>query len=112
MGCLHMMLDPMRTGPEAGKLESNLRKRIVGQDDAIQQIVDVYQTYLAGMSSPGRPVGHFLFLGPTGPGKTRVDEAAGEILVGVARAGVTIDSAEVHHSRDIVKLSGARPGYL
>ena len=61
MGRLHKLLDPMQTGPEAGKLDSNLRKRIVGQDDAIQQIVDVYQTYLAGMSNPGRPIGNFLF---------------------------------------------------
>ena len=50
---LHKLLDPMQTGQEAGKLDSNLRKRIVGQDDAIQQIVDVYQTHLAEMSSPG-----------------------------------------------------------
>ena len=58
--------------------ESDLRKRIVGQDDAIQQIVNIYQTNLAGMSSPGRPVGNFLFLGPTGSGKTRMVEAAAE----------------------------------
>src|SRR6266478_9686527 len=90
MGRLHKLLDPMQTGPEAGKLDSNLRKRIVGQDDAIQQIVDVYQTYLAGMSNPGRPIGNFLFLGPTGSGKTRLVEATAEGLAGDAGAVVKI----------------------
>ena len=70
MGRLHELLDPMQTAPEAEKLDSNHRKRIVGQDDAVQQIVDIYQTYIAGMSSPGRPTGNFLFLGPTGSTKS------------------------------------------
>jgi len=112
MGRLHKLLDPMRTGPEAGKLDSNLRKRIVGQEDAIQQIADVYQTYLAGMSSPGRPIGNFLFLGPTGSGKTRLVEATAESLVGDARAVVKIDCAEFQHSHEIAKLIGSPPGYL
>jgi len=112
MGRLHKLLDPMRTGPQAGKLDSNLRKRIVGQDDAIQQIADVYQTYLAGMSSPGRPIGNFLFLGPTGSGKTRLVEATAESLVGDARAVVKIDCAEFQHSHEIAKLIGSPPGYL
>src|SRR5690242_21074825 len=112
MGRLHKLLDPMRTGPEAGKLDSNLRKRIVGQDDAIQQIADVYQTYLAGMSSPGRPIGNFLFLGPTGSGKTRLVEATAESLCGDARAVVKIDCAEFQHSHEIAKLIGSPPGYL
>src|SRR5438552_7671730 len=109
---LHKLLDPMQTGQEAGKLDSNLRKRIVGQDDAIQQIVDVYQTYLAGMSNPGRPIGNFLFLGPSGSGKTRLVEAAAEGLVGDAGAVVKIDCAEFQHSHEIAKLIGSPPGYL
>src|SRR5690242_8243597 len=112
MGRLHKLLDPMRTGPEAGKLDSNLRKRIVGQDDAIQQIADVYQTYLAGMSSPGRPIGSFLFLGPTGSGKTRSVEALAESLLGDERAVIKIDCAEFQHSHEIAKLIGSPPGYL
>ena len=112
MGRFHKLLDPMQTGPEAGKLDSNLHKRIVGQDDAIQQIADVYQTYLAGMSSPGRPIGNFLFLGPTGSGKTRLVEATAESLVGDARAVVKIDCAEFQHSHEIAKLIGSPPGYL
>src|SRR5947207_2343446 len=112
MGRLHKLLDPMQTGPEAGKLDSNLRKRIVGQDEAIQQIVDVYQMYLAGMSSPGRPIGNFLFLGPTGSGKTRLVEATAESLLGNAGAVVKIDCAEFQHSHEIAKLVGSPPGYL
>ena len=105
-------LDPSMTGYEAEKLESDLRKRIVGQDEAVQQIVNIYQTFLAGMSSPGRPIGNFLFLGPTGSGKTRMVEATAESLVGDMRAVIKIDCAEFQHSHEIAKLIGSPPGYL
>jgi ATP-dependent Clp protease ATP-binding subunit ClpA len=105
-------LDPTQTGGEAEKLESDLRKRIVGQDEAIQQIVNIYQTHLAGMSSPGRPIGNLLFLGPTGSGKTRLVEAAAESLIGDARGVTKIDCAEFQHSHEIAKLIGSPPGYL
>jgi len=62
-------------------LEANLRRLIVGQDEAIQQIVNIYQMNLTGMSAPGRPIGNFLFLGPTGSGKTRIVEATAETLL-------------------------------
>ena len=109
---INRMLDPTRTGSEAEKLESDLRKRVVGQDEAIRQIIDVYQTFLAGMSSAGRPIGNLLFLGPTGSGKTRMVEAVAESLVGDARAVVKIDCAEFQHSHEIAKLIGSPPGYL
>jgi len=109
---LRMLLDPGKTGLEAQALEDELRKRVVGQDHAIRQIVDVYQTYLAGMSSPGRPLGNLLFLGPTGSGKTRTVEALVEALVGDPRAVVKIDCAEFQHSHEIAKLIGSPPGYL
>jgi ATP-dependent Clp protease ATP-binding subunit ClpA len=109
---INRMLDPTRTGSEAGQLESDLRKRVVGQDEAIRQIIDVYQTFLAGMSSAGRPIGNLLFLGPTGSGKTRMVEAVAEGLVGDARAVVKIDCAEFQHSHEIAKLIGSPPGYL
>jgi len=105
-------LDPSQTGYEAERLESGLRKRIVGQDEAIEQIINIYQTHLSGMSSPGRPVGNFLFMGPTGSGKTRLVEAAAESLVGDARAVIKIDCAEFQHSHEIAKLIGSPPGYL
>src|SRR5215472_1333949 len=112
MGRLNKQLDPTQTGFEAEKLESDLRKRIVGQDEAIQQIINIYQTNLAGMSSPGRPIGNFLFLGPTGSGKTRLVEATAESLVGDGRAVIKIDCAEFQHSHEIAKLIGSPPGYL
>jgi ATP-dependent Clp protease ATP-binding subunit ClpB len=112
MGRLNRQLDPTQTGHEAGKLDFDLRKRIVGQDEAIQQIINIYQTFLAGMSSPGHPIGNLLFLGPTGSGKTRTVEAAAESLVGDARAVIKIDCAEFQHSHEIAKLIGSPPGYL
>ena len=112
MGRLNKQLDPTQTGFEAEKLESDLRRRIVGQDEAIQQIINIYQTNLAGMSSPGRPIGNFLFLGPTGSGKTRLVEATAESLIGDLRAVIKIDCAEFQHSHEIAKLIGSPPGYL
>jgi len=112
MGLLNRILDPTQTGSEAGTLESDLRKKIIGQDQAIQQIIDVYQTYLAGMSGPGRPISNLLFLGPTGSGKTRTVEALAESLVGDAHAVLKIDCAEFQHSHEIAKLIGSPPGYL
>jgi ATP-dependent Clp protease ATP-binding subunit ClpB len=109
---LNKKLDPTQTGQDAEKLNGDLRKRIVGQDQAIDQIVNVYQMYLAGMNSPGRPVGNFLFLGPTGSGKTRLVEATAESLVADPRAMIKIDCAEFQHSHEIAKLIGSPPGYL
>jgi len=112
MGRLNKQLNPAQTGFEAEKLDADLRKRIVGQDEAIQQIINIYQTHLAGMCSPGRPIGNFLFLGPTGSGKTRLVEATSESLVGDARAVIKVDCAEFQHSHEIAKLIGSPPGYL
>jgi ATP-dependent Clp protease ATP-binding subunit ClpA len=112
MGLLNRLLDPTQSGSEAETLERDLHKRIVGQDEAIRQIIDVYQTHLAGMCSPGRPISNLLFLGPTGSGKTRMVEALAESLVGDAHAVLKIDCAEFQHSHEIAKLIGSPPGYL
>jgi len=109
---LNIPLDPGKTGREAMSLESNLRKLIVGQDEAIQQIVNIYQMHLTGMTAPGRPIGNFLFLGPTGSGKTRIVEATAETLLKNPRAVIKIDCAEFQHSHEIAKLIGSPPGYL
>ena len=109
---LSRKLDPSQTGNEAEKLHSDLRKLVVGQEEAVNQIVNIYQTFRSGMTSPGRPIGNFLFLGPTGTGKTRLVEAAAESLVGDARAVLKIDCAEFQHSHEIAKLIGSPPGYL
>jgi len=106
------LLDPTRTGTQAESLEKKLRHLIIGQDEAIHQIVRAYQTYLAGLCPVGRPIGNFLFLGPTGSGKTRTVEATAEALVGNPRAVIKIDCAEFQHSHEIAKLIGSPPGYL
>src|SRR5580700_55787 len=109
---LNKKLDPSQTGNEAEKLQRDLRRLVVGQRDAVDQIVNIYQTFLAGMTSPGRPIGNFLFLGPTGTGKTRLVEAAAESLIGDVRSVLKIDCAEFQHSHEIAKLIGSPPGYL
>ncbi|MGI8961835.1 MAG: AAA family ATPase [Bryobacteraceae bacterium] len=112
MSRLRKVLDPTRTGKDAESLEKTLLKLVVGQDEAIEQIVNIYQMYLTGLSAPGRPVGNFLFLGPTGSGKTRTVEATAEALVHNPRAVIKIDCAEFQHSHEIAKLIGSPPGYL
>jgi len=105
-------LDPTKTGEEAEALEFGLRSKIVGQEDAIHQVVEMYQTYLSGMSSPGRPIANLMFLGPTGSGKTRLVEATAECLLQNAGAVIKIDCAEFQHAHEIAKLIGSPPGYL
>ncbi|MCA2970467.1 MAG: ATP-dependent Clp protease ATP-binding subunit [Acidobacteriaceae bacterium] len=105
-------LDPSKTGREAESLDAHLRRMVIGQDEAIDQIVNIYQMHQTGLNPPGRPVGNFLFLGPTGTGKTRIVEAMAESLVGSPRAVVKIDCAEFQHSHEIAKLIGSPPGYL
>ncbi|HTV58788.1 MAG TPA: ATP-dependent Clp protease ATP-binding subunit, partial [Verrucomicrobiae bacterium] len=63
-------LDPEQRSGESRSFEAALRRKIVGQDEAVQAVVDLYQVFRAGLNSPGRPVGNLLFLGPTGAGKT------------------------------------------
>src|ERR1700686_4835885 len=109
---LNIPLDPGKTGREAVSLETNLRRMLVGQDEAIQQIVNIYQMNLTGMSAPGRPIGNFLFLGPTGSGKTRIVEPTADALLKNPRAVIKIDCAEFQHSHEIAKLIGSPPGYL
>jgi ATP-dependent Clp protease ATP-binding subunit ClpB len=109
---LNMKLDPSKTGREAEILEGSLRKLIVGQEEAVEQIVNIYQMHLTGMNAPGRPIGTFLFLGPTGTGKTRIVEATAECLVKNPRAVIKIDCGEFQHSHEIAKLIGSPPGYL
>src|SRR5215475_3795447 len=109
---VNVALDPSKTGREAAVLERNLRMLVVGQDEAIHQIVNVYQMYLTGLNPAGRPIGNFLFVGPTGSGKTRTVEATAEALLNNARAVIKIDCAEFQHSHEIAKLIGSPPGYL
>jgi ATP-dependent Clp protease ATP-binding subunit ClpB len=106
------LLDCTKTGRQAEDLENKLHRLVVGQDEAIHQIVRAYQTHVAGLSPAGRPIGNFLFLGPTGSGKTRIVEATAESLLQNARAAIKIDCAEFQHGHEIAKLIGSPPGYL
>jgi ATP-dependent Clp protease ATP-binding subunit ClpA len=105
-------LDTKMRSSTSRHFEDALREKIVGQDEAVQALVELHQVFCAGLRSPGRPVGNLLFLGPTGSGKTRIVEAAAEILFGDSRAVVKVDCAEFQHSHEIAKLIGSPPGYL
>ncbi len=105
-------LDPTRRSVESQEFEASLRGKIVGQEEGVRAVVDLYQVFCAQMCPAGRPVGNVLFLGPTGSGKTRIVEAAAEILFGDPRAVIKLDCAEFQHSHEIAKLIGSPPGYL
>jgi len=108
----HQPLDPTLRSVESQEFQAALRNKVVGQEEGVRALVDLYQVFCAGMSSTGRPVGNLLFLGPTGSGKTRIVEAAAEILFGDPRAVIKVDCAEFQHSHEIAKLIGSPPGYL
>src|ERR1700756_5181281 len=97
---LNTKLDPTQTGHDAEKLYTDLHKRIIGQDEAIDQIVNVYQMYLVGLN---KSLGNLLFLGPTGSGKTCLAEAMAESLVGDVRPSIDEQFRnEFQHNRVIV----------
>jgi ATP-dependent Clp protease ATP-binding subunit ClpB len=112
MGANQTVLDPTVHSPEVRDFEKALSQRVVGQERAVRRLARVYQVHLAGLSSPGRPISNLLLLGPTGSGKTRLVEAAAEVLYGTANAVLKIDCAEFQHSHEIAKLIGSPPGYL
>ncbi len=107
-----VVLDSTLRSTKAVEFEEALRAKIVRQEEAVQAMVDLYQMFSAGLNAPGRPVGSLLFLGPTGSGKTRIVEAAAEILFGDPRAVIKVDCGEFQHSHEISKLIGSPPGYL
>jgi ATP-dependent Clp protease ATP-binding subunit ClpB len=112
MSVCQTILNPDLRSPEVRDFETALRKRVVGQDRAVRQLSRVYQVHLAGLGAPGRPIVNLLLLGPTGSGKTRLVEAAAEVLFGKANAVLKVDCAEFQHSHEIAKLIGSPPGYL
>jgi len=107
-----IVLDPNRRNSEANVFADALRRNIVGQEQATEEVAQIYQTFLAGLNPPGRPVANLLFLGPTGSGKTRVVEVMAQTLFGDPRACTKIDCAGFQHSHEIAKLIGSPPGYL
>src|SRR5215813_5735655 len=105
-------LNPEKKALRSAEFETQLAARVIGQERAVRRMTGLYQIFLAGMQSPQRPIGTMLFLGPTGSGKTRVVEAAAEVLFGDPNAVIKIDCAEFQHSHEIAKLVGSPPGYL
>src|ERR1700726_2580420 len=112
MGDHILPLDPNQRSSETKDFQGALRSKIVGQEEGVQALVDMFQVFCAGLQPPSRPIGNVLFLGPTGSGKTRIVEAAAEILFGDSRAVIKVDCAEFQHSHEIAKLIGSPPGYL
>jgi len=106
------VLDTGKRSSASSHFEDALRHKIVGQQEAVQALADIYQVFCAGLHSPAHPIGNLLFLGPTGSGKTRIVEAAAEILFGDSHALLKVDCAEFQHSHEIAKLIGSPPGYL
>ena len=108
----HIVLEPGKRSDQVKDFERKLRSQFVGQDEAVSQLVNVYQTIVAGMVIPGRPIASLLFLGPTGSGKTKLVEAAAETLLGTSKAVVKVDCGEFQFGHEISKLVGSPPGYI
>jgi len=100
---------------EAGKLaqmEEEIGKRVVGQKDAIQRVADAVKRSRAGIADPNRPIGSFLFLGPTGVGKTELSKALAEFMFNDDKALIRIDMSEYMEKHSVARLIGAPPGYI
>ncbi|GEB49021.1 ATP-dependent Clp protease ATP-binding subunit [Streptomyces cacaoi] len=93
-------------------LEEHLRKRVIGQDEAVSAVADAVLRSRAGLSSPDRPIGSFLFLGPTGVGKTELARALAEALFGSDDKMVRLDMSEYQERHTVSRLIGAPPGYV
>ena len=93
-------------------LEEKLRERVVGQDKAVAAVAGAIRRNRAGLSDPNRPIGSFLFLGPTGVGKTELAKALAEYLFDTERAMVRIDMSEYMEKHSVARLVGAPPGYV
>jgi ATP-dependent Clp protease ATP-binding subunit ClpB len=94
------------------RLEDELHLRVVGQDDAVEAVAAAIRRSRAGLSEPGRPIGSFLFLGPTGVGKTELARALASFLFDDERAMVRIDMSEYGEKHTVARLVGAPPGYV
>jgi ATP-dependent Clp protease ATP-binding subunit ClpB len=93
-------------------MEDNLRRRVVGQEDALRAVANAVRRARAGLQDPSRPIGSFLFLGPTGVGKTELTKALAEFLFDDERAMVRIDMSEFMEKHAVSRLIGAPPGYV
>ena len=94
------------------KLEKILHKRVIGQDEAVTAVARAVRRGRVGLKDPGRPIGSFLFLGPTGVGKTELSKALAEVLFGREEAMIRVDMSEYMEKHSVSKLIGAPPGYV
>lgn len=94
------------------RMEEVLRKRIIGQDEAVKKIADTIKRSRAGISDPNRPIGSFIFLGPTGVGKTELTKALAEFMFDDEKALIRVDMSEYMEKHSVSKILGAPPGYV
>ena len=94
------------------RMEDELRKRVIGQDEAIKKVSDAVRRSRAGVSDPNRPIGSFIFLGPTGVGKTELTKALAQFMFNDERALIRVDMSEYMESHSVSKLIGSPPGYI
>jgi ATP-dependent Clp protease ATP-binding subunit ClpB len=94
------------------RMESSLHKRVIGQDEAVKAVSDAIRRSRAGLSDPNRPIGSFLFLGPTGVGKTELCKSLAEFMFDTEEAMVRIDMSEFMEKHSVARLIGAPPGYV
>lgn len=99
-------------GKKLLEMEQELHTRIIGQDDAVRKISDIVRASRAGLSDPNKPIGVFLFLGPTGVGKTELAKALTEYLYGTEEMLIRLDMSEYMESHSVAKMIGAPPGYV
>jgi ATP-dependent Clp protease ATP-binding subunit ClpB len=95
-----------------GRMEDELKKRVVGQDEAVKKISDTIKRSRAGISDPNKPIGSFIFLGPTGVGKTELTKALAEFMFNDDKALIRVDMSEFMEKHSVSKLIGAPPGYV
>jgi len=107
---LTKMLEEERAKLE--KMEEELKKRVIGQDEAISRVSDVIRRSRAGIGDPNRPIGSFIFLGPTGVGKTELTKALGAFMFNDERAIIRVDMSEYMERHSVSKLVGSPPGYV
>ncbi|MCC7004395.1 AAA family ATPase, partial [Candidatus Nomurabacteria bacterium] len=94
------------------RIEDELKKRIVGQDEAVKKIADAIKRSRAGIADPNRPIGSFIFLGPTGVGKTELTKALAEFMFNDEKALIRVDMSEYMEKHSVSKIIGAPPGYV
>ncbi len=94
------------------RMEKELNKRVIGQDEAVKRVADVIRRSRAGISDPNRPIGSFIFLGPTGVGKTELTKALGQFMFNDDKAVIRVDMSEYMERHSVSKLIGSPPGYV